>query len=71
MGKKVGEPIPEEIEEVAFFDELPKELSFPEVEYLEMLEKFKAFFDTMLGPQRTTCGVDHQFSRPRNMCIIR
>lgn len=41
MGKKVGEPIPEEIAEVAFFDELPKELSFPKVEYLKMLKMFR------------------------------
>ncbi len=41
--EKVGDP---KVSEVCFFDALPKELSFPEVEYLAMLAQARRMLET-------------------------
>lgn len=42
VGEKVGKPRAEEIVEVDFFKTLPKELSFPAVEYKKMIKEFSS-----------------------------
>lgn len=41
VGKKVSEPRPDEISEVGMFDALPASLSFPKVEYEQMLSRIR------------------------------
>jgi len=41
VGKKMAEPRPDEIAEVGMFDALPAPLSFPKVEYEQMLSRIR------------------------------